>query len=498
MFCSLVFSYRLIVFLLSHNLLGTFHKAATGSITSYHTFYHNFLILVNTSTMPSSSNDWGLHDFDGGADLKDPHLDERYLLDYALRSDNFISASGGVKFPFDCTEDHMLYMYNWYYHYCRVETVHGPHDGRPEEDRLKFRHALSRYLSGELQWPEHIDRYYFDLERKLMLTDAAVSEVAPPTWDEWYLPWTPYNPVDVERSKRYGFGHLADVGYDDFRGDDRTRLLAAGGLWFCISWDYYLASDDMIYDRFEGDKQKISEYLVERWCAIYKCCQVRVDDGSLEDGRTPWYRRELDTDHMMGYFSTESRYHLNDEDDVDKDGYTPLPTGLHRIQILHHREWLRRRNEEGLWLGLEEPNAEGGGDTSHNSDSDATVVMIEETNAEGGGDTTHNSDDDSIFSYPSSDDTVAMIEEPNAKECGDTRNSDDDSIFSDPNGDVPISDCKCSHDSLIEPVELFPLEVTVPVGMERYQDPRDVPVGMEHFQDPSLAASSPVSHCFDV
>lgn len=45
--------------------------------------------------MPVASKDWRFRDFDGGADLEDPHLDERYLLDYAIRSDSFLTDVGG-------------------------------------------------------------------------------------------------------------------------------------------------------------------------------------------------------------------------------------------------------------------------------------------------------------------------------------------------------------------------------------------------------------------
>ena len=374
--------------------------------------------------MPVASKDWRFRDFDGGADLEDPHLDERYLLDYAIRSDSFLTDVGGMKLPFECTEDHLLRLYNWYYHFCRVETLQGTQDGRPEIDRGKFRRAISQYLSYVIPWPDHVDDFYFNLERQAMLTEAAVEEIAPPVWDEWY-----YSGVDIERSKRYGFGHLADFGYKDEQGDTRARLLSAGGIRFCITWGYYLDTNKMMNDKFNGEKEAVMEFLVERWCAIYKCCQVRLDDRSLADGRTPWYRRELDTNHIMGYFSTEARYHADGI--VDDDGYTPLPTGMHRIQLIHHRDWLCRMRLRNLPPGLE----------GHHD--------VASTTSDAAGDNRDTHSDSSL---------VPMVLWP--RESSEDESSTDQTIpFDISDGDQklpfdtkrhPVADCNCTSDSLLD------------------------------------------------
>ena len=82
---------------------------------------------------------------------------------------------------------------------------------------------------------------------------------------------------------------------------------------------------------------------------------------------------------MMGYFSTDSRYHQNGEE-LD-DGYTRIPTGLPRIQILQHRRWLARRAEEGQPVGLE---------LEFDDVDNRLEVEFDDVD--------HNSDDDSLFS----------------------------------------------------------------------------------------------------
>jgi len=98
----------------------------------------------------------------------------------------------------------------------------------------------------------------------------------------------------------------------------------------------------------------VRSFLVKQWCAVYKCCQVRVDENLgraalLEDGRTPALRSRLDTNYMMGFFSLDPLYHPLGEP-RDGVGYNPLPKGLHRIQILQHRRWLESRSDASCVL----------------------------------------------------------------------------------------------------------------------------------------------------
>jgi hypothetical protein len=337
----------------------------------------------------SQSKDWAQYDFDCRVDRRlDEHEHDaeslaELRLDYVLRGcssqHSFLRSGGGlINLAWVKVRDDLLRLYNWYYHYCRVEAEgEVVCDGRPEEDRLWFHAQLEEYFEGDVPWPGHIDKYYFELGRRTWAEDVDEAAAAQPA----SLPyvWTPRNPIDVARSHRAGFEHLDDCSYDDYKGDDRTKLLAAGGLADYIIWDNLILTDEEVARKCGGDQRLMENYFVRRWCAIYKCCQVRVDDGSLEDGRTPYYRNLLDTDHMMGYFSTDSRYHQNGEE-LD-DGYTRIPTGLPRIQILQHRRWLARRAEEGQPVGLE---------VEFDDVDNRLEVEFDDVD--------HNSDDDSLFS----------------------------------------------------------------------------------------------------
>ena len=190
----------------------------------------------------SRSNDWACFAFDYGAE-HEPDEDDQLV--YALRGCSaqhlFVYHEGGMVKISDQTGDDLLRFYNWYFHFCRVEGMEGPEDGRPEVDRQMFRQRLSQYFEGELQWPDHIDMFYFDLEvLGTIPVEAAAAEVAPPIEDEWSVEegWARRHPVDIVRSRREGFEHLADYDYNstDLTSDEDDRT------GYCVLDDWWITS----------------------------------------------------------------------------------------------------------------------------------------------------------------------------------------------------------------------------------------------------------------
>lgn len=310
------------------------------------------------------------------------------------------SAGEGEREEFDWDEDgrlHMLYYYNWYFHTCRVElsVTRGVVDGRPELHRQDFRRLLADYFDDTVPWPLFVDRYYFDLERHMMRTAATVSRHLAvlsgplPVQEGGLLDHHdhPYhglsNALDVARASIVGFEQLGSYAYTSWMRDGHLTeeyLMLSGLAPYVSDWGdrgmkLFVPGVDIDLLTIVAKHGSVSKYLVKQWCAVYKCCQVRVDgsfgrETLLEDGRTPALRSRLDTNYMMGFFSKELIYHPPGEA-RDKDGYTPLPLELHRVQILQHRRWLLSRlaatrscvlydsDEDSLFPDRDYPEREG-------------------------------------------------------------------------------------------------------------------------------------------
>ena len=276
---------------------------------------------------------------------------------------------------------HMLYYYNWYFHSCRVELSSGTGgvvDGRPELHRQDFRRLLAEYFDGSEPWPFFVDTYYFDLEQRTLRADATTSRhIAAmngnlPITEDGVLDdhGNPYdglsNVVDLARASIGGFEQLRRYSYTSWitDGHHMEEYLALSGLapfvgGWVIEWDDYgmrlfVPGVDIGIRAIEARHGSVRSFLVKQWCAVYKCCQVRVDENLggaalLEDGRTPALRSRLDTNYMMGFFSLDPLYHPLGEP-RDGVGYNPLPKELHRIQILQHRRWLESRSDASCVL----------------------------------------------------------------------------------------------------------------------------------------------------
>ena len=80
---------------------------------------------------------------------------------------------------------------------------------------------------------------------------------------------------------------------------------------------------------------------------------------------------------MMGYFSVDPLYHQDGE--ALEDGYTPLPDGIHRVQIVQHRMWLQQRAEQRLPYGLEVQVDERNGSGGDSSDDDESLFSDQST-----------------------------------------------------------------------------------------------------------------------
>ena len=124
---------------------------------------------------------------------------------------------------------------------------------------------------------------------------------------------------------------------------------------------------DISREKVIAKHNSVDVYKVKQWCAVYKCCQVRVncdmgetepgeggpapygEESMLEDGRTHYLRMRMHTDQMMGYFSKDLRYHREQRaESLDGEGYTRLPEGFHRVKLLQYRRWLARRDGKGV------------------------------------------------------------------------------------------------------------------------------------------------------
>ena len=277
--------------------------------------------------------------------------------------------------------DFLLLQYNWWFHYSRIETDEGVLDGRPEAVRQAYYEVLWMYFDLDRAWPSHVDTYYFDLDcanRQEILSEDAdrVSSLSLPRGG------SRYSCVDAWRE---GQEKLLPSGlsvslYENLeclrchRHDDETaQFLAVGGLDEYVVWDGHhiqLRRPPIHKDGSESDSSStgvgtayLNNWMMRQWCVVYKCCQVRVDDGSLEDGRSPYLRRYLDTEYIMGFFSAAKHLHVDSDGvdlPVDDDGYTPIDEDYadaywNRRQIEQHRDWLARRRLAGLSAGLESP-----------------------------------------------------------------------------------------------------------------------------------------------
>ena len=223
-----------------------------------------------------------------------------------------------------------LRLYNWYFHTCRVEVRAKGRiiDGRPELHRQNFHWLLADYFDNRRAWPSVVDRYYFDLERRTLTEVQVYNDIASLdgafqvesdrlTTDalQHYVDYDgPHHPVDLVRAYQVGFEHLRLTWYSSWRDEypGVEEYLKVSGLSPYVEWNSYnglqlvtVGWGGISVERAIAEHTSVDDYKVKQWCAIYKCCQVRVDcdigetdpgergpapygeESMLEDGRTP-------------------------------------------------------------------------------------------------------------------------------------------------------------------------------------------------------------------